>query len=228
MAVRNQFLVCLTNMSPAEVLAKLDPSDKNTIQALMDRFPLQLLHEWSEDNLKNKSSWQELLERCTELDDNSIYYLSLLCSNIHRSKGWINPRMANRIAGACETWAAVEGTPTSAYYIGQIAGDYLDAIGKQQLWLLQETLEQYKPQPPEPEPAFVAAALDIDTMIEVLADLDTDGLGLREMQLLDAKVKQLVYAYEDSDPQATACVQRMFGSRLNRWQDITKTTFIEA
>ena len=107
MVVRNQFLVCLTNMSPAEVLAKLDPSDQNTIQALMDRFPLQLLHEWSEDNLKNKGSWQELLWRCTGLDTNSIDYLALLCSNIHRAKGWINPRMAIRIASALTTWAAV-------------------------------------------------------------------------------------------------------------------------
>lgn len=221
MAVKNQFLVCLTNMSPAEVLAKLDPSDQNTIQALIDRFPLQLLHEWSEDNLKNKSSWQELLERCTELDDNSIYYLSLLCSNIHRAKGWINPRMAIRVAHACQTWAAVEGTETSAYYITEVAKDYLDAIGKQQLWLLADSLEQYKPQPPEPLPT-------IDEMIDRIADLDPNSYALHDMQRLDTQIKQLVYAYGDTEPRSIECLQSMFNKRLYKWQVLNDTQFVEA
>lgn len=219
---RNEMLVCNTNMSPTEVLAKLDPSDQNTIQALMDRFPLNYLHEWSESALKSQEAWQELFEKgdC-DLDDTSIYYLSLLCSNIHRAKGWINPRMAIRIAGACETWAAVEGTPTSAYYIGVCAGDYLDAIGKQQLWLLADSLEQYKPKPPEPLPT-------IDEMIDRIADLDPATYALHDMQRLDTQIKQLVYAYEDSDPREIECLQSMFHKRLTRWQDITKTTFVEA
>ena len=48
------------------------------------------------------------------------------------------------------------------------------------------------------------------------------------MQLLDMKVKQLVYAFEDSDPEAVACVQSMFGKRLCRWQIITDQQFVEA
>ena len=228
MAVRNQFLVCLTNMSPAEVLAKLDPSDQNTIQALMDRFPLQLLHEWSETALKSQQAWQELFEKNSGLDNDSNYYLSLLCSNIHRAKGWINPRMAIRIAGACQTWSAVEGTATSPYYIGVCAGDYLDPIGKQQLWLLADSLEQYKPQPPEPEPAFIAEDLDICEMIESLAELNIGDISLPYMQKLDMKVKHLCYAFEDSDPDSVERLQSMFGKRLYQWQIFTDTTFVEA
>lgn len=219
--VRNQFLVCLTNMSPAEVLAKLDPSDQNTIQALMDRFPLQLLHEWSEDQLRSQTAWQDLLQKCCGLDNDSNYYLSLLCSNIHRAKGWINPRMAIRVADACQTWSAVEGTATSPYYITSVAGDYLDPIGKQQLWLLQDSLEQYKPKPPEPLPT-------IDEMIDRIADLDPTVYALHDMQRLDTQIKQLVYAYEDSDPREIECLQSMFNKRLYKWQILNDTTFVEA
>lgn len=226
--VRNQFLVCLTNMSPQEVLAKLDPSDQNTIQALMDRFPLQLLHEWSEDQLRSACAWEDLFEKCCGLDDQSVYYLSLLCANIHRAKGWINPRMAIRVADACQTWSAVEGTATSPYYIGQVAGDYLDAIGKQQLWLLADSLEQYKPQPPEPEPEIIADDLDICEMIESLAELSIGDISLSHMQKLDMKVKHLCYAFEVSDPDSVERLQSMFGKRLYQWQIFTDTTFVEA
>ena len=220
MVVKNQFLVCLTNMSPAEVLAKLDPSDQNTIQALMDRFPLQLLHEWSEDQLRDTKAWQHLLAKCSGLDESSNYYLSLLCSNIHRAKGWINPRMAIRVADACQTWAAVEQTATNPYYLTSVAADYLDAIGKQQLWLLQDSLEQYKPEPPEVLPS-------IDDMIEEIADLCADDLPLHKMQELDLKVKRLAYAYKDTDPDAVSTLRSMFGKRLTKWQSVTDTTFAE-
>jgi hypothetical protein len=227
---RCEWLVCLTNKSKAEVLDSVSEESRNTVDALLQRFPLAYRLQWSAAQLRDTGCWQDLLDKVKPYLDYQIssLYASALAQAHNKYKSshdYMSPRSALHLLATTEAWAASTEQPLTLQH-------FLDTQ-----WAYPEPMQMYfrdaetwwqEPIPPAPEPVFVAQDLDIDSMIEVLADLDTDSLGLHQMQLLDHKVKQLVYAFEDSDPQATACIQRMFGSRLNRWQDITKTTFVEA
>ncbi len=225
-----EWLICLTNKSKAEVLDSVSEESRNTVDALLQRFPLAYQLQWSAAQLRDTGCWQDLLEKVKPYLDYQVsaLYASALAQAHTKYKSnhdYMSPRSALHLLSTTEAWAASTGSQLTLQH-------FLDTE-----WAYPEPMTTYfrdaetwwqEPEPPAPEPIFVAQDLDIDSMIEILADLDTDGLGLREMQLLDHKVKQLVYAFEDSDPEAVACVQSMFGKRLCRWQIITDQQFVEA
>lgn len=227
---RCEWLVCLTNKSKAEVLDSVSEESRNTVDALLQRFPLAYQLQWSAAQLRDNDCWRGLLEKVKPYLDYQVtdIYASALAQAHKTYKAnhdYMSPRSALHLIATTEAWAASTQQPLTLQH-------FLDTS-----WAYPEPMATYfrdaetwwqDPEPPAPEPVFVAEELDIDAMIECLADLDTDGLELRQMQLLDMKVKQLVYAFEDTDPEAVACVQSMFGKRLCRWQIITDQQFVEA
>lgn len=227
-----EWLICLTNKSKAEVLDSVSEESRNTVDALLQRFPLAYQLQWSATQLRDAWCWRDLLYKVKpHLADNIVDLYSCALQQAHAkhksNHDYMSPRSALHLLSTTEAWAASTQQPLTLQHFLSTAWAYPEPM--QMYFRDAETWwqEPEPPAPPEPEPIFVAQDLDIDSMIEVLADLDTDSLGLRDMQLLDTKVKQLVYAFESSDPEAVACVQSMFGKRLCRWQIITDQTFVE-
>ena len=222
-----EWLICLTNKSKAEVLDSVSEESRNTVDALLQRFPLAYQLEWTADQLRDTTCWYDLFAKTKPYltaDIRDLYAGAMAQAHKQRKSNhdYMSPRSALHLLSMTEAWAASTGQPLTLSHFSSTAWAYPEPVAT----YFQD--QEFMWVDPEPEPVFIAEELDIDSMIEVLADLDTDSLGLHQMQLLDMKVKQLVYAFEDSDPEAVACVQSMFGKRLCRWQIITDQQFVEA
>jgi hypothetical protein len=137
----------------------------------------------------------------------------------------MSPRSALHLLSTTEAWAASTGQQLTLQH-------FLDTQ-----WAYPEPMQMYfrdaetwwiDPEPPTPEPEIIAEDLDICEMIESLAELNIPDISLPHMQKLDMKVKNLCYAFEDTDPESVERLQSMFGKRLYQWQIFTDTTFVEA
>jgi len=222
-----EWLICLTNKSKAEVLDSVSEESRNTVDALLQRFPLAYQLEWTSEQLRDSATWYELFAKTKpHLTANVRDLYAGAMAQAHKQKkanhDYMSPRSALHLLSTTEAWAASTNKPLTLSHFISTSWAYPEPVAtyfkdQEFMWL-----------DPEPEPEPVAEVLDIDSMIECLAELGTDELPLYKMQQLDLHVKKLVYAYEDSDPAAVACLQSMFGKRLCKWQIVTDTQFVEA
>lgn len=225
-----EWLICLTNKSKAEVLDSVSEESRNTVDALLQRFPLAYQLQWSPAQLRDSDCWRDLLEKVKPHLDYQVsaLYASALQQAHAKYKSnhdYMSPRSALHLLSTTEAWAASTGQQLTLQH-------FLDTQ-----WAYPEPMQMYfrdaetwwvDPQPPEPEPEIITEQLDICEMIEALAELEVKEISLPHMQQLDLKVKNLCYAFEDSDPYSVEKLQSMFGKRLYQWQIFTDTTFVEA
>lgn len=225
-----EWLICLTNKSKAEVLDSVSEESRNTVDALLQRFPLAYQLQWSAAQLRDTGCWQDLLEKVKPHLDYQVsaLYASALQQAHAKYKSnhdYMSPRSALHLLSTTEAWAASTGQQLTLQH-------FLDTQ-----WAYPEPMQMYfrdaetwwiDPEPPTPEPEIIAEDLDICEMIESLAELNIGDISLPHMQKLDMKVKNLCYAFEDTDPESVERLQSMFGKRLYQWQIFTDTTFVEA
>jgi len=221
-----EWLVCLTNKSKAEVLDSVSEESRNTVDALLQRFPLAYQLQWSPAQLRDSDCWRDLLEKVKPHLDNQVsaLYASALQQAHAKYKSthdYMSPRSALHLLSTTEAWAVSTGQKLTLQHFLDTQWAYPEPM---QMYFADAQTWWVDPKPPTPEPEI----LDICEMIESLAELNIGDISLPHMQKLDMKVKHLCYAFEDTDPESVERLQSMFGKRLYQWQIFTDTTFVEA
>ena len=199
-AMETEWLVCLTNKSKAEVLASVGEESVNTVEAMLQRFPLAYQLEWSKEQLQSTISWLYLVEKIKPSIREDVKELfAQAISFCHRKykagHDFMSPRSVLHLLHTTEAWSISTNRQLTIDHFLETSWAYPEPA--------RQHFQSQKVFWVEPEEIFQP---DLSELLEEIkrriVELDSNVKTLRAQDEatileLDSQVRELTLAFPD-------------------------------
>lgn len=209
---QTEWLICLTNKSKTEVLDSVGEDSRNTVDALLQRFPLSYQLEWSREQLHNPTSWETLLQKARPRLQGDVRTLfSTAIAQCHRkykaTHDYMSPRSVLHLLHTTEAWAHSTGKPLTLQHFLDLAWAYPEPAQE----FFKSEVEYWNEDNVE---ELTAALEDIKSQIVAL-DLPIGQLRAKPRNYIEEinnKVRELCRAFPEEDELSSAweCIRECY------------------
>jgi hypothetical protein len=215
---RCEWLVCLTNKSKSEVLDSVSEESRNTVDALLQRFPLSYQLEWTSDQLRDPASWVSLLQKGNwDIARPVADLFAAAVAECHKQRksgdDYMSPRSALHLLGTTKAWATTCGGQLDLKHFISTAWAYPAPAAvyfNDQEWAWQEII-------PIPLPTLPT----VDEFDDMATNLDVTALHV-DVLALQSIAARIYEEYKDTADDDTRfqldMLSRVLHRSLARWQ----------